>query len=88
MPVSIRDVARLAGVSVTTVSRVVNDRLPVGKETRKKVLAAMATLEWTPRDGVHRIDSNQRVGVLVDGFDSYVSYGYAAGTELLELVPR
>jgi hypothetical protein len=39
-------------------------------------------------DGVHRIDSNQRVGVLVDGFDSYVSYGYAAGTELTELVPR
>jgi hypothetical protein len=39
-------------------------------------------------DGVHRIDSNQRVGVLVDGFDAYVSYGYAAGTELTELVPR
>jgi hypothetical protein len=39
-------------------------------------------------DGVHRIDSNQRVGVLVDGFDAYVSYGYAGGTELTEIVPR
>jgi hypothetical protein len=33
-------------------------------------------------DGVHRVESNAKVGVLVDGFDSYVSYAYAAGTEL------
>ncbi len=39
-------------------------------------------------DGVHRLDSDRKVGVLVDGFDAYVSYGYAAGTELTEIVPR
>ncbi|HKO53071.1 MAG TPA: IgGFc-binding protein [Polyangiaceae bacterium] len=39
-------------------------------------------------DGVHRVESNQKVGVLVDGFDSYVSYGYAAGTELQFIVLR
>lgn len=39
-------------------------------------------------DGVHRIDASQRVGVLVEGFDAYVSYAYAGGTELVELVPR
>ena len=39
-------------------------------------------------DGVHRIDANQRVGVLVDGFDAYVSYAYAAGTELNQIVPE
>ncbi len=54
MPVSIRDVARLAGVSVTTVSRVVNDKAAVRKDTRKRVVEAMAALNWTPRDGVHR----------------------------------
>ncbi len=37
-------------------------------------------------DGVHRIDSDRAVGVLVDGFDAFVSYGYAAGTELREIV--
>ncbi|MEZ4376130.1 MAG: IgGFc-binding protein [Polyangiaceae bacterium] len=37
-------------------------------------------------DGVHRIDSDRAVGVLVDGFDAYVSYGYAAGTDLREIV--
>lgn len=39
-------------------------------------------------DGVHRIDADQPVGVLVDGFDAYVSYAYAAGTELTQIVPE
>ena len=39
-------------------------------------------------DGVHRLEADQRVGVLVDGFDSFVSYGYAAGTELREITPK
>jgi hypothetical protein len=39
-------------------------------------------------DGVHRLRSDRPIGVLVDGFDRNVSYGYAAGTELREIVPR
>jgi hypothetical protein len=38
-------------------------------------------------DGVHRVVSNMDVGVLVVGWDSYVSYGYAAGTRLEEINP-
>jgi hypothetical protein len=38
-------------------------------------------------DGVHRVVANQPVGILVDGFDHFVSYGYAAGTELSFIVP-
>jgi hypothetical protein len=33
-------------------------------------------------DGVHRVASDAPVGVLAFGWDSYVSYGYAAGTQL------
>jgi hypothetical protein len=33
-------------------------------------------------DGVHEILSDLPVGVVVYGFDNYVSYGYAAGTDL------
>jgi hypothetical protein len=33
-------------------------------------------------DGVHRVVSNGPVGVFALGWDSYVSYGYAAGTQL------
>jgi hypothetical protein len=36
-------------------------------------------------DGVHRVDADQPVGVIVSGFDSYVSYAYPAGTNLLEI---
>lgn len=39
-------------------------------------------------DGVHRLRSDLPIGVIVDGFDRNVSYGYAAGTELREIVPR
>jgi hypothetical protein len=39
-------------------------------------------------DGVHVIESNRKIGVLVDGFDRFVSYAYAAGTELEFIVPR
>jgi hypothetical protein len=51
----------------------------------------MAPFNLSPgmqNDGVHRVESSAKVGVLVDGFDSYVSYGYAAGTELELIVPR
>jgi hypothetical protein len=33
-------------------------------------------------DGVHRVDADLPVGVIVSGFDSYVSYAYAGGTDL------
>ena len=39
-------------------------------------------------DGVHRIVSDYPVGVLVYGFDFFVSYAYAGGTELLEINPN
>jgi len=36
-------------------------------------------------DGVHRVQSDYPVGVLVYGFDAFVSYAYAGGTELIDL---
>jgi len=36
-------------------------------------------------DGVHRVLASEPVGVVVTGFDSYVSYSYAGGTELEEI---
>jgi hypothetical protein len=36
-------------------------------------------------DGVHRVQSDFAVGVLVYGFDSFVSYAYAGGTELVDI---
>jgi hypothetical protein len=39
-------------------------------------------------DGVHRVQSDLPVGVLVYGFDSFVSYAYAGGTDLREVNVR
>jgi hypothetical protein len=36
-------------------------------------------------NGVHRVDADQPVGVIVSGFDSYVSYAYPAGTNLVDI---
>ncbi|MCM3659777.1 LacI family transcriptional regulator [Georgenia satyanarayanai] len=48
MSVSIKDVARVAGVSPTTVSHVVSGRRPVSDETRRKVQKTMAELGYVP----------------------------------------
>lgn len=48
MQPTIRDVARLANTSVSTVSRVLTGRGPVAEETRQRILDAIATLGYQP----------------------------------------
>ena len=48
MGLTIKDVAERAGVSVTTVSRVLNNRGSLSEKTRKKVYAAMEELNYHP----------------------------------------
>ena len=51
---TIQDVARLAGVSVATVSAVLNDKPTVKDSTREQVLAAMHQLNYRPRPAIRR----------------------------------
>jgi len=46
--ITMRDVAERAGVSVTTVSHVINETRPVSEERRARVLAAMDELGYQP----------------------------------------
>jgi hypothetical protein len=39
-------------------------------------------------DGVHHIQADEAVGVIAYGFDSYVSYAYAGGTQLTVINPQ
>ncbi len=50
MGATIRDVARLAGVSASTVSRVINNKGVISEETQSKIYAAMEQLEYVPND--------------------------------------
>jgi LacI family transcriptional regulator len=49
MKASINSVAKKAGVSTATVSRVLNDIGPFSKDTKKSVLAAIKELNYVPR---------------------------------------
>lgn len=48
MAATLKDVARLAGFSVTTVSRALNGHSDVNEETRKKIEAAARALNYVP----------------------------------------
>lgn len=52
---TIKDVSKLAGVSVATVSRVINNKGYVGKETRENIEKAMEMLKYTPNDIARRL---------------------------------
>lgn len=67
MKPKIEDVAKLAGVSPTTVSRVLNNRGYISDETREKVQSAMRDLNYFPND-VARSLFNKRsnlIGVIL-----------------------
>jgi hypothetical protein len=36
-------------------------------------------------DGVHAVDSDEKIGIIVYGYDQYVSYGYPGGLDLKDL---
>jgi len=62
-PVSV-DVARLAGVSQKTVSRVMNNELPVSTEVRERVLAASRQLGYRPNSAARALAAGRtfRIG--------------------------
>lgn len=60
---TIRDIAREAGVSIATVSRVLNDRPDVAPETREAVLKVMRTLNFAPSRTLNAVPSG-RTGLI------------------------
>lgn len=65
--VSMADVARMAGVSAQTVSRVANGHPGVVEETRTRVLAAMAELDYRPNSAARALKSGtfRTIGVIL-----------------------
>jgi len=50
MSITIKDVAKLAGVSPSTVSRVLNKTAPISEETSERIYRAMEELKYVPND--------------------------------------
>jgi len=65
---TVYDVAKAAGVSIKTVSRVVNGADNVTDETRRRVLEAVADLDYVRNAAAHslRTGNSRAIGVVVD----------------------
>lgn len=64
---SIKEVARLAGTSVATVSRVINQNGRFSKETEKRVREVIEKYNYRPNELARslRVDKAQVVGVII-----------------------
>jgi DNA-binding LacI/PurR family transcriptional regulator len=84
---AITDVARLAGVSVPTVSRVITGSTPVRPEKRERVLAAIAELGYRPNGAARALVAGRQaaIAVLTGGTNRY---GYAATLQGIEEAAR
>jgi len=76
MSATIKDVAKLAEVSISTVSRVINDSKPVSPEARRKVLKAIDELGYKPNEIARSLVTKKSnlIGIIVDDIgNSYVA---------------
>ncbi len=76
MTATIKDVAKMAGVSISTVSRVINNSKPVSPEIRKKVLDVINEVGYKPNEIARTLVTKKSflIGVIVtDLGDSYIA---------------
>lgn len=74
--VTIYDISNLAGVSIATVSRVINGASNVSPKTRERILSVMQKLGYTPNAFARGLglDSMQTIGLLcADSSDAYLA---------------
>ena len=66
---TIKDIARLSGVGVTTVSRVLNDHPDVSEETRRRVLAVVAEQGFKPNTNARHLkqQTSASIAIIVKG---------------------
>jgi LacI family transcriptional regulator len=67
MSITIKEVAREAGVSVATVSRALNDKGPVAEDTRRRIQEVAQRLRYVPHGAARSLITNRTstIGVLL-----------------------
>ena len=80
---TIRDVAQLAGVSPATVSKVLNDAPHVGTESRARVEAAIAKLNFRPNTIARSLRKSRTLtlGLLTDDIEGVFTMSLMRGVE-------
>ena len=86
---TIYDIAREAGVSASTVSRVINDKPGVNPETRERIRALLAQHHYAPNEAARGLvtHSSRMVGVLVADIRNqhHIEGAYYIADELAKL---
>ena len=69
---TIKDIARLAGVSVSTVSRVLNDHPDVSESAKEKVLAVVSEYNYIPNTSARELgrSTTDNIGVVARGMSN------------------
>ena len=83
---TIYDIAREAGVSASTVSRVINDKPGVAKEKRERVQALLAKHQYVPNEAARGLvtSSSRMIGILLADIrqEHHISGAYYIASEL------
>lgn len=85
-----KDVALAAGVSQSTVSYVLSGKRPISEDTRRQVLAAIASLTYEPHAGARALAGRRTnvVGLVVPFHSSAAAHGLMAFAEEIALAAR
>ena len=85
MASTIKDVAKMADVSISTVSRVINDSKPVSPEARRRVLHAISVLDYKPNEVARSLVTKKSniIGVIVSDIGNQYDAQVMRGVEKL-----
>ena len=80
---SLKDVAKLAGVSVSTVSYVINGKKTVRPETYKKIMDAIKEVDYHPNIAARslKINKTKSIGIVVADFTNIFYIDVLTGIE-------
>ncbi len=88
MSITVKDVAKKAGVATSTVSRVINDHPSISEETKKKVRKVMEELGYTPNLAARNLGKQiaSAIGVILPPLDSKERLGNPFYLETIETI--
>lgn len=75
--ITIKDIAKICGVGVSTVSRAINDYPGINAETKKKILDTIAEYHYVPNNSARNLKmlESDTVALIIKGIDNLFFHG-------------
>ena len=75
--ITIKDIAKICGVGISTVSRAINDDPGINKETRKRILKVIEEYNYVPNNSARnlKMTESNTVALLIKGIDNQFFQG-------------